>query len=85
MTFGIAIILQNVLLETFSADFRGIDAGSIETDSIQVTDQLSIGWFPLLTFLVSIVAARRAPALHRAVRDWAGPCARPPTTCGPRS
>jgi branched-chain amino acid transport system permease protein len=54
VTFGIAIILQNVLLEKFSADSRGIDAGSIETDSIRINDQLSIGWFPLLTFLVSI-------------------------------
>ncbi len=55
VTFGIAIILQNVLLETFSADFRGIDAGAIETDSIKVTDQFSVGWFPLLTFLMSVV------------------------------
>jgi branched-chain amino acid transport system permease protein len=54
VTFGIAIILQNVLLETFSADSRGIDAGSIEIDSIHVNDQLSVGWFPLLTFLVTI-------------------------------
>jgi branched-chain amino acid transport system permease protein len=54
VTFGIAIILQNVLLETFSADSRGIDAGTIETDSIRVSDQLSIGWFPLLTFLASV-------------------------------
>jgi branched-chain amino acid transport system permease protein len=54
VTFGVAIILQNVLLETFSADSRGLDAGAIETDSIRVSDQLSIGWFPLLTFLVSV-------------------------------
>jgi branched-chain amino acid transport system permease protein len=55
VTFGIAIILQNILLETFSADLRGIDAGSIETDAIKVTDELAIGWFPLMTFLASIV------------------------------
>ena len=54
VTFGLAIILQNVLLETFSADSRGIDAGAIETDSIRVNDQLSVGWFPLLTFFVSV-------------------------------
>jgi branched-chain amino acid transport system permease protein len=54
VTFGIAIILQNILLETFSADLRGIDAGSIETDSIRVTDQFSVGWFPLMTFIVSV-------------------------------
>ncbi len=55
VTFGIAIILQNVLLEAFSADSRGLDAGSIETDSIRVTDQLAVGWFPLLTFVVSVL------------------------------
>jgi branched-chain amino acid transport system permease protein len=55
VTFGIAIILQNILLEQFSADFRGIDAGGIETDSIKVSDQFSVGWFPLLTFLMSVV------------------------------
>lgn len=55
VTFGLSIILQNVLLEVFTADSRGLDAGSIETSSIRITDQLSIGWFPLVTFLVSIV------------------------------
>jgi branched-chain amino acid transport system permease protein len=55
VTFGIALILQNILLEQFSADFRGIDAGGIETDSIKVSDQFSVGWFPLLTFVMSIV------------------------------
>jgi branched-chain amino acid transport system permease protein len=55
VTFGLAIILQNVLLETFSANSRGIDAGAIETESIRVNDQLAIGWFPLLTLVVSVV------------------------------
>jgi branched-chain amino acid transport system permease protein len=55
VTFGIAIILQNVLLETFSADSRGLDAGSIETESIRITDEVAIGWFPLLTFIVSVL------------------------------
>lgn len=54
VTFGLAIILQNLLLEVFSADSRGIDAGSIETESIRVNDQIAVGWFPLLTFLVSV-------------------------------
>lgn len=55
VTFGLAIVLQNALLEVFSADSRGIDAGSIETDSIRVNDQIAIGWFPLVTFLASVV------------------------------
>jgi branched-chain amino acid transport system permease protein len=54
VTFGLAIILQNALLEVFSADSRGLDAGKIETESIRITDEIAIGWFPLLTFLVSV-------------------------------
>jgi branched-chain amino acid transport system permease protein len=54
VTFGLAIILQNVLLEVFSADSRGLDAGGIETESIRISDELAIGWFPLITFLVSV-------------------------------
>jgi branched-chain amino acid transport system permease protein len=55
VTFGLAIILQNALLEVFSADSRGLDAGSIETESIRVTDEIAVGWFPLTTFLASVV------------------------------
>ncbi len=55
VTFGLSIILQNVLLEVFTADSRGLDAGAIETSSIRITEQLSVGWFPLVTFLVSVV------------------------------
>jgi branched-chain amino acid transport system permease protein len=55
VTFGFSIILQNVLLETFSADSRGLDAGSIETESIRIGGDLAVGWFPVLTLCVSVV------------------------------
>jgi branched-chain amino acid transport system permease protein len=54
VTFGLSIILQNLLLEVFSADSQGLDAGRIEDASIRVSDQLAVGWFPLLTLLVGI-------------------------------
>ncbi len=50
-TFGLAIVLQNVLLKAFSADQRSLDAGSLGTSSIRLGDQLSIGWLPLITLL----------------------------------
>jgi branched-chain amino acid transport system permease protein len=53
-TFGLSIIIQNALLEQYSADNRGLDAGSIETESIKVTGDISIGWFPLITFVVAL-------------------------------
>jgi branched-chain amino acid transport system permease protein len=54
-TFGVAIVLQNVLQEGFSADSRGLDAGSLETSSIRIGDHIGIGWFPLLTFATSVL------------------------------
>jgi branched-chain amino acid transport system permease protein len=54
VTFGLSIILQNLLLEVFSADSQGLDAGRVEDASIRVSDRLAVGWFPLLTLLVGI-------------------------------
>jgi branched-chain amino acid transport system permease protein len=54
VTFGLAVILQNVLLGIYSADSQGIDAGSIESASITVTEGLAIGILPLLTLGVAI-------------------------------
>ncbi|MBN1628997.1 MAG: branched-chain amino acid ABC transporter permease [Thermoleophilia bacterium] len=54
-TFGIAIIIQNLLLEGFTANSKGLDAGRIENATINISDQVIIGWFPLTTLLVSVV------------------------------
>ena len=54
ITFGLSIILQNALLEGYTADVRGLELGSFETASISISDQLSIGWLPLATFAVSV-------------------------------
>jgi branched-chain amino acid transport system permease protein len=54
VTFGLSIILQNLLLEVFSADSQGLDAGRVENASIRVSDRLAVGWFPLLTLVVAV-------------------------------
>jgi branched-chain amino acid transport system permease protein len=54
VTFGLAVIVQNALLEGFSADSRGLNAGRVENLSIDLTDRLAVGWFPLITFLVAV-------------------------------
>ena len=54
-TFGIAIIIQNLLLEGFTANSKGLDAGSIENAVITISKQVTIGWFPLITLIVSVV------------------------------
>ena len=55
VTFGLSIIIQTGLIMWFSADSQGLDAGQIENISIRISDKLSIGWFPLLVFVTSIV------------------------------
>jgi branched-chain amino acid transport system permease protein len=53
-TFGLSVIIQNALQEQFSADEQRLHAGAIETDSIQITGDVSVGWFELITFLVAV-------------------------------
>jgi branched-chain amino acid transport system permease protein len=55
VTFGLSIVIQNVLLEAFSADSQRLKAGTIETSSIQLTEGLSIGIFPLITLITAIL------------------------------
>ena len=54
-TFGLAVIIQNALQQGFSANVQGLDAGALETDSIHVSNQISVGWFPLLTLVAAVV------------------------------
>jgi branched-chain amino acid transport system permease protein len=54
VTFGLAIVLENSLLEVFSADSRGLDAGRIEDTSVRIAERLAIGWLPLLIFLLAV-------------------------------
>lgn len=54
VTFGLSIVIQNVLLEVFSADTRRLQIGALETASIAVDERIAIGWFPLLVFLSAL-------------------------------
>jgi branched-chain amino acid transport system permease protein len=54
VTFGLSIILQNGLLEAFSADSRRLDAGNIETASVPLFGGLAVGVMPLMTFISAI-------------------------------
>lgn len=53
VTFGLSVIIQNALLEAYTADPQKLNGGGIETASIPV-GILSIGVLPLLTFGVAI-------------------------------
>jgi branched-chain amino acid transport system permease protein len=74
VTFGFSIVIQNGLLETFSADSQRLNPGGLETASLALGGGLAVGWFPLLTFAVAVlllVALQlliRRSALGRAFR-----------------
>jgi branched-chain amino acid transport system permease protein len=55
VTFGLSIVIQNGLLEAFSADSRRLNPGGIETASLPLGGGLAVGWFPLLTFAVAVL------------------------------
>lgn len=59
VTFGMSIIIQNLLMEIFSADSQKLSAGELETASLMLGQDLTIGMMPLLVFLmgVGIIAA----------------------------
>lgn len=54
VTFGLSVIIQNALLEVYTADPQKISAGPLETASVQVGG-LSLGVLPLLTFGLAVV------------------------------
>ena len=54
VTFGLGIIIQNLLLRHYSADNRRLQVGSLATDRIRVSDELTIGMMPLITFLAAV-------------------------------
>jgi len=54
VTFGLSVIIQNGLLEIFTADSRRLQAGAIEVASIQVGGGLAVGLLPLLQFIVAV-------------------------------
>lgn len=54
VTFGISIILQNLLLEIFSADSRRLQSGPLDTASIELASGLAVGVVPLIIFVVAI-------------------------------
>jgi branched-chain amino acid transport system permease protein len=55
VTFGLSVIIQNALLEAFSADSRRLQAGALETASVRLGDQLAVGWLPAIVFATAVV------------------------------
>ena len=54
VTFGLSVIIQNGLLELFTADSRRLQAGAIEVASIPIVPGIAIGVLPLLQFALAV-------------------------------
>lgn len=74
VTFGLSIVIQNALLELFSADPRSLESGGLNLQSVRLADGLSLGVLPLLIFAVAVACTVglqqlfRRTALGRAFR-----------------
>src|SRR6516162_1905099 len=63
VTFGLSVIIQNGLLELFTADSRRLQAGALEVASWQIGQGLSIGVLPLLQFAAAVAVIGALQAL----------------------
>jgi branched-chain amino acid transport system permease protein len=54
VTFGLSVIIQNGLLEIFSADSVKLNAGTVEIASLPVGGGLAVGVLPLIQFALAV-------------------------------
>jgi branched-chain amino acid transport system permease protein len=55
VTFGLSIIIQNGLLETYGADPRKVAGGWVETASIALAPGVNVGVFSIITFAAAVL------------------------------
>jgi branched-chain amino acid transport system permease protein len=54
VTFGLSIVIQNALLQTFSADTRTLPSGAFGTASVALPGGIAVGWLALTTVGVAV-------------------------------
>ncbi len=63
VTFGLSIMIQNGLLEAFSADSRKLQLGGLEAASVTLAPGLAVGVYPLLVLLAAVLVVGSLQAL----------------------
>jgi branched-chain amino acid transport system permease protein len=56
VTFGLAIVIQNLLQELFSADPRSIESAGFNTQSVALGPDIAVGALPLVILVLAIAA-----------------------------
>lgn len=54
VTFGLSVVIQNALLEVFSADTRTVNAGGLTTAAFSIGRDIRISWLSAITFLLAV-------------------------------
>jgi branched-chain amino acid transport system permease protein len=54
VTFGLSVIIENLLLQTYSANTRGVPAGSLDVAAVHVGD-LVLPWLAMLKLILALV------------------------------
>jgi len=68
VTFGLSIVIQNLLLELFSADPRSIDTAGMNIESLALPGGLAVGVLPLIVFVVAVLATASLQWLFSSTR-----------------
>lgn len=55
VTFALAVVIANLLLEAFGSDVRSIALAGLETASVPITATLSVGTISVLVFVAAVV------------------------------
>ena len=63
VTFGLSILIQNGLLETFTADAKSLQIGDLATASLHLGEAIAVGWLPLIVFGVAVLLTLGVDAL----------------------
>lgn len=55
VTFGLAIVIQNGLLQGYGPDTRKLSGGALEVAAVALGDHINIGVFPLAVFVTAVL------------------------------
>jgi branched-chain amino acid transport system permease protein len=55
VTFGLSVVIQNLLLQVYSADTRALDIGSLVTEGLRINANISVSYLALITFGLAVV------------------------------
>jgi branched-chain amino acid transport system permease protein len=55
VSFGLSVIIQNALLQVYTADSRKLNAGPIEIATIPLAEGLYVGVLPLVMFVTAVL------------------------------